>query len=111
MSVTRKATSEIDAFCIRREDTALRKIQKPGIFTKNLITNQLSKIPCHRLAENLDAIEMVHKLSPLPDATKKRPAARKLKCKMSEILTSSTYKIAVEQKKNEKNAKEKKIKN
>lgn len=59
---------------------------------------------------NADVIEIVHKLSPLPDAAKKRSAARKRKWERSEILTSSPYKIAVEEKENEKNAKEEKKK-
>lgn len=57
---------------------------------------------------NPDVTEIVHKLSPLPDAAKKRSVARKRKCERSEILTSTSYKIAVEEKENEKNAKEEK---
>ncbi|XP_045457552.1 tigger transposable element-derived protein 6-like [Melitaea cinxia] len=54
-----------------------------------------------------DVIQVVHKLSPLPDAAKKRSATRKRKSEKSEILTSSPYKIIVEEKENEKNIKEK----
>ena len=57
-----------------------------------------------------DITQALHKLSPLPDAAKKRSAARKRKCERSEILTSSPYKIAVIEKENEKNSKEKKKK-
>ncbi|KPJ16902.1 hypothetical protein RR48_13758 [Papilio machaon] len=51
---------------------------------------------------------LIHNLSPLPDAAKKRTAARKRKSERSEILTSSPYKKLAEEKENEKNMKDKK---
>ncbi|CAG9566689.1 unnamed protein product [Danaus chrysippus] len=55
-----------------------------------------------------DLVQIIHNLSPLPDAAKKRTAARKRKSERSEILTSSPYKKVVEEKENEKNMKDKK---
>lgn len=55
-----------------------------------------------------DIVQIVHKLSPLPNAAVKRAAARKRKCEKSEILTSSPYKKAATEKENEKNLKDKK---
>lgn len=66
------------------------------------------EIPEPSTSANPDVIQIVHTLSPLPDAAKKRSAARKKKCERSEILTSSPYKIAVEEKEKVKNAKEEK---
>lgn len=57
---------------------------------------------------DLDVVQTIHKLSPLPDAAKKRSAARKRKSERSEILTSSPYKITVQEKENEKSQKEQK---
>ncbi|CAK1588229.1 unnamed protein product [Parnassius mnemosyne] len=54
-----------------------------------------------------DLVQIIHNLSPLPDAAKKRTAARKRKSERSEILTSSPYKKVVEEKENEKNMKDK----
>ncbi|XP_036146776.1 uncharacterized protein LOC118646934 [Monomorium pharaonis] len=45
------------------------------------------------------------KLSPFPDAAKKRSEARKRKSEKSQILTSSPYKILVEEKENERKGK------
>ncbi|XP_026728373.1 uncharacterized protein LOC113494293 [Trichoplusia ni] len=55
-----------------------------------------------------DLVQIIHNLSPLPDAAKKRTAARKRKSERSEILTSSPYKKLAEEKENEKNTKDKK---
>ncbi|GBP19771.1 Pogo transposable element with KRAB domain [Eumeta japonica] len=57
---------------------------------------------------DLDLAQIVHQLSPLPDAAKKRSTARKRKCEKSEILISSPYKVVVEEKENEKSTKNKK---
>jgi len=48
------------------------------------------------------------KLSPLPDAAKKRSESRKRKSEKSQILTSSSYKLLIEEKENEKKVKEQK---
>lgn len=55
-----------------------------------------------------DLVQIIHNLSPLPDAAKKRTASRKRKSERSEILTSSPYKKVAEEKENEKNMKDKK---
>lgn len=55
-----------------------------------------------------DLLQIIHNLSPLPDAAKKRTAARKRKSERSEILTSSPYKKVAEEKENEKNMEDKK---
>ena len=47
------------------------------------------------------------KLSPLPDASKRRLATRKRRAEKSEILTATPYKERLEEKKNEKEAHEK----
>jgi hypothetical protein len=75
---------------------------------KESTNESLMSSPKPSTSFNPDVVEIVHKLSPLPDAAIKRSAARKRKCERSEILTSSPYKIAAEEKENEKNIKEKK---
>ncbi|CAH0731096.1 unnamed protein product, partial [Brenthis ino] len=50
----------------------------------------------------------IFNISPLPDAAKKRAQTRKRKSEKSQILTSSTYKLILESKKNEKKLKEEK---
>lgn len=57
---------------------------------------------------SFDVVQFIHKLSPIPDAAAKRSVARKRKSGRSEILTSSPYKTAVEEKENDKKLKERK---
>ncbi|KAL3279882.1 hypothetical protein HHI36_017388 [Cryptolaemus montrouzieri] len=70
---------------------------KQSTFEKNI--NSPKPLP------NLDpdVVQVIHNLSPLPDAAKKRSLSRKRKCEKSEIVTSSRYKILVEEKANKKN--------
>nr|XP_022903609.1 uncharacterized protein LOC111415939 [Onthophagus taurus] len=79
------------------KDTPKRSPRKPTISSSK---------PSTSFEPNI--VQFVHNLSPLPDASKKRSAARRRKCEKSEILTSSPYKIAVEEKENGKNVKDKK---
>lgn len=56
-----------------------------------------------------DIYQNILKLSPLPDAAKKRSESREnKKVKLSTVLTSSPYKLLFEEKENEKKAKEQK---
>lgn len=55
-----------------------------------------------------DVYQRILDLSPLPDAAKKRSQSSKRKSEKSQILTSSPYKLFVEEKENEKTAKESK---
>lgn len=65
------------------------------------VSDPIATSPIPSTSSAPDLVQLIHKLSPLPDAAKKRTAARKRKCERSEILTSSPYKI-VEEKENEK---------
>lgn len=85
--------------------------KKKGKWDQTSLQTAIDKVLSKERAStsaNPHVIQIVRTLSPLSDAAKKRSAARKRKCERSEILTSSPYKIAVEEKEKVKNAKEEK---
>ncbi|CAH2226675.1 jg9747 [Pararge aegeria aegeria] len=61
------------------------------------VSEPIATSPIPSTSSAADLVQLIHKLSPLPDAAKKRTAARKRKCERSEILTSSPYKKVVEE--------------
>ncbi|CAG4947439.1 unnamed protein product [Parnassius apollo] len=72
------------------------------------ISESITTSPKPSTSSAPDLVQIIHNLSPLPDAAKKRTAARKRKSERSEILTSSPYQKVAEEKENEKNMKVKK---
>uniref|UniRef100_A0A6M2DMK8 Putative mariner-21 hm n=1 Tax=Xenopsylla cheopis TaxID=163159 RepID=A0A6M2DMK8_XENCH len=62
------------------------------VILNSMIEDQMTTSPKPSTSSAPDLVQIIHKLSPLPDAAEKRTAARKRKSERSEILTSLTQK-------------------
>ncbi|XP_076649855.1 uncharacterized protein LOC143357327 [Halictus rubicundus] len=78
---------------------AKKKLKKKSLWDEENMKNAIQK-PSTSSAGHISKV--ILKLSPLPDATKRRTGARARRCERSEILKSSPNKLMTEEKENKK---------